>query len=248
MGERLLLVTGASRGIGAATAERAARDGWDLVINYRSNAGAAHQVAETVRAAGRDAHVVQADIGRPEEVERLFARIEGMGVLRGLVNNAGATGGFASVRHVTAEQVADAFTVNVLGTIMCTAAAIERMAHSTGGPGGVIINVTSTSARTAGTGEWVHYAASKAASNCFTVGAAREVAADGVRIAAVAPGLVRTDLHADNGARDRPDRLGPTVPLGRVAEPAEIAAAIVWALSEQASYLVGSVIELGGGR
>jgi len=245
---RTLLVTGASRGIGAAVARRAAAAGWDVLIAYRRRCAEARSVVDEIRRAGRRADAVQADVSDPAQVERLFVAADRFGGLAGLVNNAGATGGLATVAEVRPEQLREAFATNVDGTILCTQAALRRLGHSHGGSGGVIVNISSTAARTGGTGEWVHYAASKAAVNCFTVGAAREAAGDGVRIVAVAPGLVQTDLHADNGVPERPDRLAPTVPAGRVGTPAEIAHAVVWALSEEASYLVGSVIEVGGGR
>jgi NAD(P)-dependent dehydrogenase (short-subunit alcohol dehydrogenase family) len=245
---RTVVVTGASRGIGAAVARRAAVAGWDVVVGYRHRREQARAVVDDVRRLGRRADAVQADVSDPTQVERLFVEADRFGGLGGLVNNAGATGGLATVAEVRPEQVREAFATNVDGTILCTQAALRRLGRSHGGDGGVIVNISSTAARTGGTGEWVHYAASKAAVNCFTVGAAREAAGDGVRIVAVAPGLVRTDLHADNGVPDRPDRLAPTVPAGRVGTPAEIAHAVVWALSEEASYLVGSVIEVGGGR
>jgi NAD(P)-dependent dehydrogenase (short-subunit alcohol dehydrogenase family) len=248
MVERTLVVTGASRGIGAAVARRAATAGWDVVVAYRHRADAARGVVDDVRATGRRALAVPADVSDPAEVARLFDEVDRFGGFAGLVNNAGATGGLATVAEVRPEQVREAFATNVDGTILCTQAALRRLGRSHGGGGGAIVNISSTAARTGGTGEWVHYAASKAAVNCFTVGAAREAAGDGVRIVAVAPGLVMTDLHADNGVPDRPDRLGPTVPAGRVGTPAEIAHAVVWALSDEASYLVGSVIEVGGGR
>ena len=247
-GARTLVVTGASRGIGAAVACRAAAAGWDVVIAYRHRCAQAQAVVDGIRGRGRRADAVQADVSDPAQVVRLFAEVDRFGGFAGLVNNASVTGGLATVEEVRPEQVREAFATNVDGTILCTQAALRRLGHRHGGRGGVIVNISSTAARTGGTGEWVHYAASKAAVNCFTVGAAREAAGDGVRIVAVAPGLVMTDLHADNGVPDRPERLAPTVPAGRAGTPAEIANAVVWALSEEASYLVGSVIEVGGGR
>jgi NAD(P)-dependent dehydrogenase (short-subunit alcohol dehydrogenase family) len=246
--ERTLVVTGASRGIGAAVARRAARAGWDVVINYRQNREAAGKVAAAVEATGRRAHLVEADVADPEGIAYLFGEVDRIGGFAGLVNNAGVTGGFARVEDVRHDQIEAALAVNVVGPILCTQAAIRRLSTNRGGPGGVIVNITSTPARTGGSGEWVHYAAAKAAANCFTSGAAREVAAEGVRICGVAPGLTQTDLHADNGEPGRPDRLAGTVPLGRAGSPEEMAAAVVWALSDEASYLVGSVIEVGGGR
>jgi NAD(P)-dependent dehydrogenase (short-subunit alcohol dehydrogenase family) len=245
---RTVVVTGASRGIGAAVARRAAAAGWDVLIAYRHRREQARSVVDQVHRQGRRAFAVQADVSDPAQVERLFVEADRFGGLAGLVNNAGVTGGLATVEDVRPEQVREAFATNVEGTILCTQAALRRLSCSRGGSGGVIVNISSTAARTGGTGEWVHYAASKAAVNCFTVGAAREAAGDGVRIVAVAPGLVMTDLHADNGVPDRPERLAPTVPAGRAGTPAEIANTVVWALSDEASYLVGSVIEVGGGR
>lgn len=246
---RVLIVTGASRGIGAATALGAARAGYAVCVNYVSNQARARAVTERIRAGGGRAIAVQADVGDEAAVQRMFAVTEDeLGRVTGLVNNAGTTGGFARVDQVSGEQILAALRVNVLGSLLCTREAARRMSTRRGGSGGAIVNVSSTASRTGGTGEWVHYAATKGAIDTFTRGAARELAAEGIRVNAIAPGLVMTDLHADNGQPDRPERLAGTIPMGRLGTPEEVANAILWVLSEQASYVTGAVLEVSGGR
>jgi NAD(P)-dependent dehydrogenase (short-subunit alcohol dehydrogenase family) len=245
----MVIITGGSRGIGAAVARLVGRAGGAVCVNYcDAEADAAGVVRDIVRSGGT-AIAVKADITRRADVERLFERAEHeLGPLTGLVNNAGATGGLACVADVTETQVEHAFRVNLLGTVLCTRQGIHRMAFSHGGKGGAVVNVSSTAARTGGSFEWVHYAAVKAAVDAFTRGAARELAGDGVRVNAVAPGLVQTDLHERNGVPDRPDRLRDTIPMRRLGSPEEIAEAVAWMLSDRASYVTGSVLEVSGGR
>ncbi|HVA92338.1 MAG TPA: SDR family oxidoreductase, partial [Chloroflexota bacterium] len=171
-----------------------------------------------------------------------------LGPVVGLVNNAGVTGGFAQVDAVTVDVLTRVFAVNVIGTILCAREAVRRMARRHGGAGGAIVNITSLAARTGGAGEWVHYAASKGAVASFTIGLAREVAGDGIRVNAVAPGLIETDLHAENGAPDRPERMSPTIPMQRPGTAREVAEGVLWLLSPAASYTTGTILEIGGGR
>lgn len=246
---RVVIVTGASRGIGAATALGAARAGYAVCVNYLAHEARARAVAERIRAGGGRAITVQTDVGDEVAVRRMFdVTEEELGRVTALVNNAGTTGGFARVDQVSGEQILAALRVNVLGSLLCAGEAARRMSTHRGGRGGVIVNISSTASRTGGTGEWVHYAATKGAIDTFTRGAARELAGEGIRVNAVAPGLVLTDLHADNGQPDRPERLAGTIPMGRLGTPEEVASAILWVLSEQASYVTGAVLEVSGGR
>jgi NAD(P)-dependent dehydrogenase (short-subunit alcohol dehydrogenase family) len=246
-GQGTLVVTGASRGIGAATAGRAATAGYDVCVNCVRHRAAAELVADEVKRRGRRALIVEADVSEEGAVTRMFDVAEReLGPVTALVNNAGITGGPAPLSELESGQLVAAFRVNLLGTFLCLREAVRRFRASR--TPGRIVNVSSTAARTTGAGEWVHYAATKAAVDTLTRGAARELAPEGIRVNAVAPGLVMTDLHADNGRPGRPERLRPTVPLGRIGNPDEIAHAIVWLLSDEASYVTGSVLEVSGGR
>jgi len=247
--EQGLIITGASRGIGAATAIRAGSLGYNVCVNYVSREEQAQAVVEEVIRAGGRAIAVQADVGNESDVVRLFNTAEReLGPIRGLVNNASITGGQATVSTVTAQQIYETFRIDVLGTILCMREAAQRMAPSAGGRGGVIVNVSSTAARTGGAFEWVHYAALKASINTLTKGASLELASENIRVNAVAPGLILTDLHSDNGMPDRPERLRSTVPMQRIGSPEEVAHAILWLLSDEASYVTGSILEVSGGR
>ncbi len=244
-----LVVTGGSRGIGAAVCVAAARAGWDVVVDYVRDDASAHAVVGAIEASGGHALAVRADVRAAADVEALFATASRWrGPVTGLVNNAGITGGFARVDEVTADTLADVMAVNVVGTFLCAGAAVRLMATTHGGPGGAIVNVSSRAAVLGSPGEWVHYAASKGAVDTLTVGLAREVATEGVRVNAVAVGLVDTDLHAAAGEPGRPDRLRPTVPMQRSGTVEEVAEAIVWLLSDAASYTTGTVLAVSGGR
>jgi NAD(P)-dependent dehydrogenase (short-subunit alcohol dehydrogenase family) len=244
-----LIVTGASRGIGAAVARLAGERGWVVAVNFSAGEAEAQQVvAEIVRPGGR-AVAIRADVSKEDQILRMFETAEReLGPIRGLVNNAGVTGGFARVESVTAAALEKVFAVNVAGTILCAREAVRRMSTRRGGTGGAIVNISSRAAHTGAAGEWVHYAASKGAIDSFTIGLAREVATEGIRVNAVAPGLVDTGLHAANGEPGRLQRLKGTIPMGRAGLPQEVAEAVLWLLSPEASYTTGAILEVGGGR
>jgi NAD(P)-dependent dehydrogenase (short-subunit alcohol dehydrogenase family) len=243
--ERTALVTGGSRGIGAATAVGLARAGWDVAISYRERAEDAAQVVEVCTAAGRRAVAVQADVADPAQVERLFAEVDArLGPLVALVNNAGVVSPLGRVAEYDAERVSRVLAVNVTGAFLVAGAAVRRMSTASGGPGGVIVNVSSRAAVLGGTGEYVDYAASKAAVDALTVGLAKEVATEGIRVVGVRPGLIETEIHEPG----RLDRLAGTPPLGRPGTPEEVAAAIVWLASPEASYVTGTTLDVSGGR
>jgi NAD(P)-dependent dehydrogenase (short-subunit alcohol dehydrogenase family) len=198
---------------------------------------------------GAKAIAIRGDVSSETDILHLFEAAEHtLGPICVLVNNAGITGGFARVDGVTSAAIAQVFAVNVTGTILCAREAVKRMSTRHGGSGGAIVNVSSLITRTGGAGEWVHYAASKGAVNTFTVGLAREVAAEGIRVNAVAPGVIDTELHAANGAPDRVERMAPSIPMQRAGTAEEVAAGIVWLLSDAASYVTGAILEIGGGR
>lgn len=244
-----LIVTGASRGIGAAIARLSSQCGYAVAVNFNSGESEAEKVAGDILAGGGSAIAIRADISREEEILRLFQTAEReLGPIKALVNNAGITGGFARVENVTAAAIERTFAVNVTGAILCAREAVRRMSTRRGGSGGAIVNISSIAVRTGAAGEWVHYSASKGAIDSFTIGLAREVATEGIRVNAVAPGLVETDIHAANGEPGRLQRLMPTIPMNRAGQPQEIAEAVLWLLSPAASYVTGSILEIGGGR
>jgi NAD(P)-dependent dehydrogenase (short-subunit alcohol dehydrogenase family) len=244
-----VIVTGGGRGIGAATAMALGACGYNVAVNFAKDETAAARVAERLAALGAKAIAIRADVSRESDVLRLFETAErALGPVRALVNNAGVTGGFARVDSVESAVLAHVLAVNVAGTILCAREAVKRMSTRHGGRGGAIVNISSLITRTGGAGEWVHYAASKGAVNTFTIGLAREVAAEGIRVNAVAPGLIDTDLHAANGAPDRIERMTPSIPMQRPGTAEEVAAGVVWLLSDAASYVNGAILEIGGGR
>lgn len=248
-GNGTLIVTGASRGIGAAIATLAASRGFSVAVNFATGKSEAEVIAKQIVSAGGRACAIQADVSREEDVIRLFETAEReLGPIKALVNNAAITGGFARVEELTANTLAQVMAVNVTGAFLCAREAVRRMSTQHGSVGGAIVNISSRAAHTGSAGEWVHYAASKGAIDSFTIGLAREVATEGIRVNAVAPGLIETGLHAANGAPDRLGRLASTIPMQRPGMPIEVAEAVLWLLSPAASYTTGAILEVGGGR
>jgi NAD(P)-dependent dehydrogenase (short-subunit alcohol dehydrogenase family) len=246
---KVVLVTGASRGIGAATARLAGANGYDVCVNYLASPDAAEAVARNVEEAGSRAMTFQADTASEEDVVRMFAAVdERFGPVTALVNNAGITGGARRVDDVDSEMLRRVFDVNVVGCFLCAREAVRRMSTKKGGAGGAIVNVSSMASRIGGAGEWVHYGASKGAVDTLTIGLAREVADEGIRINAVGPGLIDTDIHTAAGFPDRVDKMAPTVPMKRGGSPEEVAEAILWLMSEAASYVTGTIVPVSGGR
>lgn len=246
---RVVIVTGGGRGIGAAVARLLVERGFPVVVNFVEHREAADLVVREIVARGGRAAAVQGDVAREEDVLRLFDLAEReFGAIGGLVNNAAVTGGFARVEAIDARAVERMLAVNVLGTMLCSREAVRRMSLRRGGKGGAIVNISSLAARTGGAGEWVHYAASKGAIDSFTIGLAREVAEEGIRVNAVAPGLIETELHAENGEPGRLERLAPGIPMKRPGTAMEVAEGVVWLLSDAASYTTGTILEIGGGR
>jgi NAD(P)-dependent dehydrogenase (short-subunit alcohol dehydrogenase family) len=244
-----VVITGASRGIGAAIAKLLGASGYSVAVNYANDVNAAREVLTNLTSAGSRAVAIQGDISREADVLRLCEIAEReLGPIRALVNNAAITGGFARVQDIDSAALTQMLAVNVAGSMLCAREAVRRMSTKRGGSGGSIVNISSIAARTGSAGEWVHYAASKGAINTFTVGLAREVAAEGIRVNAVAPGLVDTGLHAANGEPGRLARLNPTIPMQRAGTPGEIAQGVLWLLSNAASYTTGTILEIGGGR
>lgn len=249
MGERNLLVTGASRGIGAAVAVLAARAGWNVAINCRCDVEAAERVAAEVGGAGRRALVVQADMADAAAIEAMFERLDAeFGALHGLVNNAGVVDVAARVDEMTPERLQRMWAINLSGPMLCSRAAIRRMSRRQGGEGGVIVNVSSAAARVGSPGLYLDYSMSKAAIDHFTAGLAREVAADGIRVNAVRPGIIDTDIHAGSGHRERVDASLHLIPMARLGTAEEVAQGVVWLLSEQARYVSGALLDVAGGR
>jgi NAD(P)-dependent dehydrogenase (short-subunit alcohol dehydrogenase family) len=245
----VLLITGASRGIGAETARLAADRGYDVCVNYRAARSAAEAVAADVRARGRRAIVVQADVAGEPDVIRLFEAVDtDLGPLDALVNNAGVVDRQTRVEHLDAARITRLLAINVTGPFLCAREAIRRMSTRKGGRGGAIVNVSSRAAVLGAPGEYVDYAASKAALDALTIGLAKEVAGEGIRVNGVRAGIIDTAIHADGGEPGRVARLGPQQPLGRGGRPIEVARAILWLLSDEASYTTGSFIDVAGGR
>jgi len=244
-----LIVTGASRGIGAAVARLAGERGYAVAVNFATNEADAKKVVDAIMAGGGRAIAIQADVSREAQIIRMFKTAEQeLGPIKALVNNAAVTGGFARVEEVSSATIANVLAVNVTGTILCSREAVRRMSTRRGGTGGAIVNTSSRAAHTGAAGEWVHYAASKGAIDSFTIGLAREVATEGIRVNAVAPGLVDTELHAASGDPGRLQRLMGTIPLGRAGAPREVAEGVLWLLSSAASYTTGAILQIGGGR
>ncbi|MDG9882627.1 SDR family oxidoreductase [Pseudomonas sp. GD04058] len=245
----VMVITGASRGIGAATARLAATRGYDVVISYVSNEAAAQAVAQEVRAAGSRALPVRADSADPEQVGRLFAAVdETFGRLDVLVNNAGIIARQSRLEDLDIERIRRIFAVNAIGPILCAQQAVKRMSQRHGGAGGVVVNVSSAAARLGSPNEYMDYAASKGALETFTTGLAKEVAGEGIRVNCVRAGHIYTEMHASGGEPGRVDRVKHTIPLGRGGQPEEIAQAILWLASSEASFVTGAFLDATGGK
>jgi NAD(P)-dependent dehydrogenase (short-subunit alcohol dehydrogenase family) len=245
----IALITGGSRGIGAATALLAARHGYAVAVNYTNNRDAADAVVRSIRSGGGRAIALQCDVANEEQVLAMFDTVDReLGPLTALVNNAGVVDVSARVDEMSVARLRRMFDINVLGTILCAREAIKRMSTRHGGKGGAIVNVSSAASRLGSPGQYVDYAAAKGAVDAFTLGLAKEVAAEGIRVNAVRPGLIETDIHASGGIPDRVKQLAHMVPMQRGGTAEEVAESIVWLLSPQASYVTMSLLEVSGGR
>jgi NAD(P)-dependent dehydrogenase (short-subunit alcohol dehydrogenase family) len=248
MHDKVALVTGGSRGIGAATARLVAARGYRVVVNYLRNTDAAGALVAEIERQGAEATGVQADVSVEADVQRLFHEIDHrFGRLDALVNNAGIVDQYMRVEAMTAARVSRMLAVNVVGPFLCAREAIARMSITRGGRGGAIVNVSSGASRLGSPNEYVDYAASKGAIDTFTIGLAKELATDGIRVNAVRAGVTATDIHESTGKPDRIERIAPRNPMKRIAQPEEIAAAILWLLSDEASYVTGAVVDVTGG-
>ena len=246
---KLVLITGGSRGIGAATALLAARQGYSVAVNYSANSLAADEVVRQIRQSGGQAMAVQADVALEAQVITMFEKIDAkFGPLSALVNNAGVVDQTTRVDAITLERLQRLFAVNVFGSFLCAREAVRRMSTRYGGTGGAIVNVSSAAARLGSPGQYVDYAAAKGAIDTFTLGLAKEVAQEGIRVNAVRPGLIDTDIHASGGLPQRAHDLAPEVPMQRAGTAEEVAEAIVWLLGDQASYATGALLDIAGGR
>lgn len=246
--KKIAIITGGSRGIGAATAALAAQSGYDVCIAYGTDAAAAEAVVEACRATGARGLAVRADVSAPDDVAALFAECDRtLGPVSVLVNNAGIVGRASTVAALPDDVLHRTFEVNVYGSFYCARAAIARMARSSGGAGGAIVNISSTAATLGAPGEYVHYAASKAAIDAFTIGLAKEVGPDGIRVNAVQVGTTDTGIHARVGVPDRPAMVARTAPLRRTGKPEDIAEAILWLASDKAAYTTGAILRVSGG-
>jgi NAD(P)-dependent dehydrogenase (short-subunit alcohol dehydrogenase family) len=247
--DQVLLITGGGRGIGAATALLAAKRGYAVAVNYASNSLAADEVVRTIRTGGGTAMAVQADVGDEAQVLAMFEKIDAkFGRLTALVNNAGVVDVQARVDEMSVARLERMFRINVIGSFVCAREAVRRMSTKHGGTGGAIVNISSGAARLGSPGQYVDYAASKAAIDTFTIGLAKEVADEGIRVNAVRPGLIDTEIHASGGMPDRAFELAPSVPMKRTGTADEIAGAILWLLSAEASYTTMALLDVTGGR
>ena len=245
----VLIVTGGSRGIGAATARIAGRSGYAVCVNFLKNKAAAKQIVDKINADGGHAIAVGADISKEEEVLELFSTVDdSLGKISALVNNAGILESQMRIEDMDEKRLNRVFLTNITGSILCAREAVKRMSIKNGGNGGTIVNLSSAAARLGSPGEYIDYAASKGAIDTFTRGLAQEVAEDGIRVNAVRPGVIETDIHASGGEPGRVERIKDTIPLKRGGKPEEVAKAIMWLLSSESSYTTGSLLEVSGGR
>lgn len=248
-GQKIVLVTGGSRGIGAATALLAARKGWAVAVNYTANSLAADEVVRRIREDGGTAITVQADVAQEDQVTAMFAKVDAkLGRLTALVNNAGVVDISQRVDEMSGQRLRRMFDINLLGSFYCAREAVRRMSTRHGGTGGAIVNVSSAASRLGSPGQYVDYAAAKGAIDVMTTGLAKEVAAEGIRVNAVRPGLIETDIHASGGLPNRVRDLAHQVPMQRGGTADEVAQAIVWLLSDEASYTTMSLVDVSGGR
>lgn len=246
---KTILITGASRGIGAATALLAAKAGYVVLVNYRRNRAAADRVVSEIKGGGGEATAIQADITREEEVAKLFAEADRLsGCLDVLVNNAGILERQMPLEEMDAARLNRVFTANITGQFLCAREAVKRMAIKYGGGGGAIVNVSSIAAKTGAPGEYIDYAASKGAIDTFTIGLSKEVAGEGIRVNGVRPAFIYTDIHSDGGEAGRVERIKDSIPLKRGGLAREVAEAILWLASEKSSYSTGTFIDVSGGR
>jgi NAD(P)-dependent dehydrogenase (short-subunit alcohol dehydrogenase family) len=246
---RTVLITGGSRGIGAVTARLAGARGYAVCVNYQAHRDAADGVVRDITAAGGTALAVPGDVAVEADVARLFSACDqAFGPLTALVNNAGVVDAKTRVDEIDLARLQRMFAINVFGAFLCAREAVRRMSTAHGGAGGVIVNVSSVAARLGAPGEYVDYAAAKAAIDAFTIGLSKEVATEGIRVNAVRPGIVHTEIHASGGQPDRIGRIAPLVPMQRGGQPEEIAHAILWLLSDEASYTTGALLDVAGGR
>jgi NAD(P)-dependent dehydrogenase (short-subunit alcohol dehydrogenase family) len=245
----IVLITGGSRGIGAATALLAARAGYAVAVNYTANSLAADEVVRQIRQAGGIAITVQADVAQEDQVLAMFEKVDAkLGRLTALVNNAGVVDRAERVDGMSVARLKRMFDINVLGTMVCAREAVKRMSTRYGGSGGAIVNVSSVAARLGGPGQYVDYAAAKGAVDTFTIGLAKEVATEGIRVNAVRPGIIDTDIHASGGQPDRARDMAPQVPMQRPGSAEEIAKSIVWLLGPESSYTTAALLDVTGGR
>lgn len=248
MADQVVIITGGSRGIGRATAIAAAARGYRIVVGYASNKAAADEVVAAIEAKNGKAIAVKCDVGEEADILALFKAADKFGTLGVLVNNAGIVDKASRVDEMSAGRIQRMMAVNVTGSILCAREAVKRMSTRHGGKGGVIVNVSSIAARLGSPNLYVDYAASKGAIDTFTLGLGQEVAAEGIRVAAIRPGLIDTDIHASTGEPERAHRLAPTVPMKRIGKAEEIADAILWLMSDQASYVTSAIFDISGGR
>jgi NAD(P)-dependent dehydrogenase (short-subunit alcohol dehydrogenase family) len=248
MTDRVAVITGGSRGIGRATALAAARRGFRVVVGYATNKAAADEVVAQISASNGKAIAVKCDVGSESDILALFKASDGFGALGALVNNAGIVGPTARVEDMSAERIQRMMAVNVTGSMLCAREAVKRMSTRHGGKGGVIVNLSSVAAKLGSPNTYVDYAASKGAIDSFTVGLGHEVAGEGIRVAAIRPGLIDTEIHASGGEPDRAHRLAGNVPMKRVGTAEEIANAVVWLMSDDASYVTSAILDVSGGR